>query len=149
MGRVPYREPAPFFCLTTGLTTELPAASSYYWAASSSWASDCTFTAVRSDNPYGPSKEVPLETILASLWGFYLEGSVRRLNIIGANVYDQCHMDYEDNNKPKPKALEGAWKLSIENPLKQACKIEINQYAYTSNETAEKKLNPKDYPLKK
>lgn len=115
----------------------------------SSWASDCTFTGVRSDNPYGPSQEVPLETILASLWGFYLEGSVRRLNIIGANVYDQCHMNYEDNNKPKPKALEGAWKFSIEIPLKQACKIEINQYAYTSNDTAEKKLNPKDYPLKK
>ena len=72
-----------------------------------------------------------------------------RLNIIGANAYDQCHMDYEDNNKPKPKALEGAWKFSIENPLKQACKIEIIQYAYTSNETAEKKLNPEDYPLKK
>lgn len=71
------------------------------------------------------------------------------MNIIGANAYDQCHMDYEDNNKPKPKALEGAWKFSIENPLKQACKIEINQYAYTSNDTAEKKLNPKDYPLKK
>lgn len=115
----------------------------------SSWASDCTFTGVRSDNPYGPSQEVPLKTILASLWGFYLEGSVRHLNIIGANAYDQCHMGYEDNNKPKPKALEGAWKFSIENPLKQACKIEINQYAYTSNETAEKKLNPEDYPLKK
>lgn len=115
----------------------------------SSWASDCTFTGVRSDNPYGPSQEVPLERILASLWGFYFEGSVRRLNIIGANAYDQCHMDYEDNNKPKPKALEGAWKFSIENPLKQACKIEIIQYAYTSNETAEKKLNPEDYPLKK
>ena len=115
----------------------------------SSWASDCTFAGVRSDNPYGPNQEVPLETILASLWGFYLEGNVRHLNIIGANAYDQCHMDYEDNNKPKPKALEGAWKFSIENPLKQACKIEINQYAYTSNETPEKKLNSEDYPLKK
>ena len=92
----------------------------------SSWASDCTFTGVRSDNPYGPSKEVPLKTILASLWGFYLEGSVRRLNIIGANAYDQCHMDYEDDNKPKPKALEGAWKFFIKNSLKPPYKIEIN-----------------------
>lgn len=60
-------------------------------------------------------------------------------------------MNYEDKNNPNPKpmALNDKWKFSIENPLKQACKIEINQYAYTSNDTAEKKLNPKDYPLKK
>ena len=113
----------------------------------SSWASDCTFTGVRSDNPYGPSKEVPLKTILASLWGFYLEGSVRRLNIIGANAYDQCHMDYEDDNKPKPKALEGAWKFFIKNSLKPPYKIEINQYVYKSTEDSADISNKKDFPI--
>ena len=113
----------------------------------SSWASDCTFTGVRSDNPYGPSQEVPLKTILASLWGFYLEGSVRRLNIIGANAYDQCHMDYEDKNKPKPKALEGAWKFFIKNSLKPPYKIEINQYVYKSTEDSADISNKKDFPI--
>ena len=111
----------------------------------SSWASDCTFTGVRSDNPYGPSQEVPLERILASLWGFYLEGSVRRLNIIGANAYDECHMDYEDNNKPKPKVLNDKWKFSIKNSLNPPYKIEINQYVYKSTETPVGTSNKKEY----
>lgn len=113
----------------------------------SSWASDCTFTGVRSDNPYGPSQEVPLERILASLWGFYLEGSVRRLNIIGANAYDECHMDYEDNNKPKPKVLNDKWKFSIKNSLNPPYKIEINQYVYKSTEDSADISNKKDFPI--
>lgn len=95
--------------------------------------------------PYGPSQEVPLERILASLWGFYLEGSVRRLNIIGANAYDECHMDYEDNNKPKPKVLNDKWKFSIKNSLKPPYRIEINQYVYKSTETPVGTSNKKEY----
>lgn len=69
------------------------------------------------------------------------------MNIIGANAYDQCHMDYEDDNKPKPKALEGAWKFFIKNSLKPPYKIEINQYVYKSTEDSADISNKKDFPI--
>ena len=62
----------------------------------SSWASDCTFTGVRSDNPYEdsdkPEDKFPLDKALAAQWGFYLEGGAKRLSIIGANAFDACQM---------------------------------------------------------
>ena len=97
----------------------------------SSWASDCTFTGVRSDNPYGPSQEVPLERILASLWGFYLEGGAGRLNIIGAIAHDECQTLYEGKTN-KPKILEGPWKIFVKSQIYNPYRIEINEHVRKS-----------------
>ena len=75
----------------------------------SSWASDCTFTGVRSDNPYedsdNPEDKFSLDTALAARWGFYIEGGAGRLNIIGANAFDACHQSSKQRTSDQIKLL--------------------------------------------
>ena len=115
----------------------------------SSWASDCTFTGVRSDNPYedsdNPEDKFSLDTALAARWGFYIEGGAGRLNIIGANAFDACHQSSKQRTSDQVKLLTNNWILRVDKPLYKYARIEVNHYSYNlgikEEETPEKKLS--------
>lgn len=115
----------------------------------SSWASDCTFTGVRSDNPYedsdNPEDKFSLDTALAARWGFYIEGGAGRLNIIGANAFDACHQSSKQRTSDQIKLLTNNWILRVDKPLYKYARIEVNHYSYNlgikEEETPEKKLS--------
>lgn len=115
----------------------------------SSWASDCTFTGVRSDNPYEdsdkPEDKFSLDTALASLWGFYIEGGAGRLNIIGANAFDACHQSSKQRTSDQIKLLTNNWILRVDKPLYKYARIEVNHYSYNlgikEEENPDKKLS--------
>lgn len=115
----------------------------------SSWASDCTFTGVRSDNPYEdrdkPEDKFPLDKALAARWGFYLEGGAGRLNIIGANAFDACHQSSKQRTSDQIELLTNNWVLRVNKPLYKYARIEVNHYSYNlgikEEETPDKKLS--------
>ena len=115
----------------------------------SSWASDCTFTGVRSDNPYEdsdkPEDKFSLDTALAARWGFYLEGGAGRLNIIGANAFDACHQSSKQRTSDQIKLLTNNWILRVDKPLYKYARIEVNHYSYNlgikEEENPDKKLS--------
>ena len=114
----------------------------------SSWASDCTFTGVRSDNPYEdsdkPEDKFPLDKALAARWGFYLEGGAGCLNIIGANAFDACHQSSKQRTSDQIKLLTNNWVLRVDKPLYKYARVEVNHYSYNlgikEEETPDKKL---------
>ena len=100
----------------------------------SSWASDCTFTGVRSDNPYEdsdkPEAKFPLDKALAAQWGFYLEGGAKRLSIIGANAFDACQMSDKTRTAAQKKIMGDKWVLKINSELYELLRIEINNFKF-------------------
>ena len=100
----------------------------------SSWASDCTFTGVRSDNPYEdsdkPEDKFPLDKALAAQWGFYLEGGAKRLSIIGANAFDACQMSDKTRTAAQKKIMGDKWVLKINSELYELLRIEINNFKF-------------------
>ena len=100
----------------------------------SSWASDCTFTGVRSDNPYEdsdkPEDKFPLDKALAAQWGFYLEGGAKRLSIIGANAFDACQMSDKTRTGAQKKIMGDKWVLKINSELYELLRIEINNFKF-------------------
>ena len=100
----------------------------------SKWASDCTFTGVRSDNPYEdsdkPEDKFSLDTALAARWGFYLEGGAKRLSIIGANAFDACQMSDKTRTAAQKKIMGDKWVLKINSELYELLRIEINNFKF-------------------
>lgn len=100
----------------------------------SKWASDCTFTGVRSDNPYedsdNPEAKFSLDTALAARWGFYLEDGAKRLSIIGANAFDACQMSDKTRTATQKKIMGDKWVLKINSELYELLRIEINNFKF-------------------
>lgn len=109
----------------------------------------CTFTGVRSDNPYEdsdkPEDKFPLDKALAARWGFYIEGGAGRLNIIGANAFDACHQSSKQRTSDQIKLLTNNWILRVDKPLYKYARIEVNHYSYNlgikEEENPDKKLS--------
>lgn len=98
----------------------------------SSWASDCTFTGVRSDNPYEdsdkPEDKFPLDKALAARWGFYLEGGANRLSIIGANAFDACKRNSKARTAAQRDMMGNKWVLKVNSELYELLRIQINEF---------------------
>lgn len=98
----------------------------------SKWASDCTFTGVRSDNPYEdsdkPEDKFPLDKALAARWGFYLEGGANRLSIIGANAFDACKRNSKARTAAQRDMMGNKWVLKVNSELYELLRIQINEF---------------------